>query len=121
MAHNTVPMLTDRQGKIIPQIYDPVTDSYKPLTTDVYNNIDIKTMPVKTVKRYIEGEKSQTLTFNEKMTGISVANDGLEQLKITISNVTRTIYAGEVYNADLDGFTTLTVNATDKYRIEVLA
>jgi len=121
MAYYTASMLVDKSGRPIPQIYDPITDSYKPLTTDVYSRVEVKNVPVKTVKQYYEGSSDTTLNFNESMTGVSVANDGLEHMTITINGVKRTIYAGEVYNADLDPFKSVSITAKDNYRIEVLA
>lgn len=41
MAYNTAKMITDADGKLIPQMYDPVEDVYKPLTPDAYNNINV--------------------------------------------------------------------------------
>lgn len=124
MAYNTQKMLTDVEGKPIPQLYDPTSDKFLPLTLDTYRNVMVtNTINVrdKVVKEYIEGTTDLERSFAEQMTGISVANDGVEHLNFSINGVTRTVYAGEVYNANLEPFTKLKVTAKDKFRIEVLA
>lgn len=36
MAYNTQKMLTDVEGKPIPQLYDPTSDKFLPLTLDTF-------------------------------------------------------------------------------------
>lgn len=45
MAYNTTKMLTDASGKPIPQIYDPASDKYIPLTLDIYRDVDVENFP----------------------------------------------------------------------------
>jgi hypothetical protein len=73
------------------------------------------------VEDYYEGTSNYSKTYTKPMQGISIANDGLNNLTFTINGVTRTVYSGEPYNATLKPFTQLTINATDKYRVEVLS
>lgn len=72
------------------------------------------------VQDYHEGNTNYSNTYQSSMTGVSIANDGLENLTFTISGVTRTVYPSDVYNATLQPFTTIQINAVDYYRLEVL-
>ena len=64
MAYNTKKMLTDADDKLIPQIYDTVADEFKPLSTDVYNNINVNNFPA-----------TQQVEGNVQLTGSSTALD----------------------------------------------
>lgn len=72
------------------------------------------------VEDYWEGASSTTRTFTEAMTGVSIANDGVQTLTFTINGVTRTLYPGEPYTGTLKPFTQISISATDKYRAEVM-
>lgn len=73
------------------------------------------------VEDYYEGSSNYTKTYPTPMKGISIANDGLKNLTFTINGITRTVYSGEPYNGTLKPFTQIQINATDKYRVEVLS
>jgi hypothetical protein len=73
-----------------------------------------------TVEEYWEGTSDITKTFSKPMSGVSIANDGLQELKFTINGQERTLYPGEPYNGNLKPFTQIIIKATDKYRAEVL-
>lgn len=108
MAYNTKAIITDVNGRPIPQYFDEELDQYIPLSVEP-KAVD-----------YFEGQSTITKNYSTKMNGISVSNDGTVSLAFTINMVTRTVYPGETYTAKLKPFTQLTVNATDKYRVEVL-
>jgi hypothetical protein len=97
---------------------NPFPVKVKDGNVQVTGTVDVRD---KVVKEYFEGTFDLIKTFAEPMSGISVANDGVEHLQFIVNGITRTVYAGEVYNANLDPFTSLKVVAKDKYRIEVLA
>lgn len=108
MAYNTEAILRDVNGNPIPQNYDPYFGRFSPAETELI------------AADYFEGTANITKNYNNSMRGISITNDGLENLTFTINDITRTVYAGEVYNGKLDPFTQVIVTATDKYRVEVL-
>lgn len=116
--YTSAPLLYNTAGEPIPQWLDThdKTDSpegtFKPLTKAQANN--------GIVQYYHEGDTDYIETFDIPMSGISIANDGLENLTFTVNGLTRTIYAGEVYNATLPYFTKLEITAKDKFRVEVL-
>ncbi|WP_141434376.1 hypothetical protein [Bacillus sp. 03113] len=109
MPYNTKAIITDVNGKAIPQYWDEVLDRYVPLP----NNQPI-------VEDYHEGNTNVTKNYSYQMNGVSIANDGLNNLTFIVNGVTRTVFAGEVYNGTLPPFTSITVNATDFFRMEVL-
>lgn len=108
MPYDTASLLRDAEGNIIPQKFDPELDTFVPLT------------PEGVVEDYFEGSSTVTKTYGSDMTGVSIANDGLENLTFTVNGITRTVYAGEPYNGVLKPFRSITVTATDKFRCEVL-
>lgn len=74
------------------------------------------------VEDYWEGNSNTTKTYQTNMNGISISNDGVEKLTFSINGITRTVYAGEVYTAQFkQPFTSVSVTATDLYRVEVLS
>ncbi len=118
MAYDTKFLLRDAENNIIPQYYDPETDSFKPLQGTVDVNVTNQAGIV--VEDYFEGSTTMTRNYDSDMTGVSIANDGIENLTFTVNDVTRTVYAGEPYNGTLKPFRSITVTATDKFRCEVL-
>lgn len=109
MSYNTQAILTDVNGKPIPQYFDESADQFKPL------------LPEPIVVDYFEGTSNTNKTYIDNMRGISVNNDGVNNLTFTINSITRTIYAGEGYNGIFkDTFTQVSITATDKFRVEVL-
>jgi len=68
-----------------------------------------------------EGDSDFYESYTPQVTGLSIANDGLEHLTFKIGDgVTKTVYAGEAYTGNFPPFTQLEVFATDNYRLEVL-
>jgi hypothetical protein len=119
-------------GKVAPSYFDPVSGRYERLfgvggalftkmvnLPEVLDRLD-SMLGTGTVEFYFEGDTNYSKSFSESMSGISIANDGLETLTFTINGVTRTIYPGEPYTGKLKPFKEVSVVAKDKYRLEVL-
>lgn len=108
------------RGEAIPQHFSDKIDDYEPtkgedgaLFVKVKNNV---------VEEYWEGNNNTSKNFSTTMTGVSIANDGIEKLTFTINNVSRSVYPGEVYTATFkNSFTSITITASDLYRAEVLS
>jgi hypothetical protein len=73
------------------------------------------------VEDYIEGSSNITKSYPTMMSGVSVSNDGEQNLTFTINGITRTLYPTEIYNGTLKPFNQIEIKATDKYRVEVMS
>jgi hypothetical protein len=113
------------KGRVAPQFYDETKQDYeyqKGSDGAIHMKVVNKQVILgSVVEFYYEGNSNFSKTFETTMNAVSIANDGLEILSFTINGVTRTIYPGEPYNATLRPFTQIQINATDKYRLEVLS
>ena len=72
MAYNTQKMLKDANGQYIPQIYDPNTDSFIPLTVDAYNNINVSNFPTEQSVTGTVGVSNFPATQDVQLTGSSM-------------------------------------------------
>lgn len=104
----------------IPQHFSDKADDFEP-TKGEDGSLFVK-VKSNVVEEYWEGSSNTTKNFSTPMTGVSIANDGLEKLSFTINGVTRSMYPGEVYTATYkNSFTSITITASDLYRAEVLS
>lgn len=116
------------QGEPIPQHFSDKADDFEPtkgedgsLFVKVQNNIQLVGSFVEDYWEY-NNQPSFTKTCDSEMNGISIANDGVNNLTFVVNSITRTVYPGETYNATFkQPFTQVTINATDLYRAEVLS
>jgi hypothetical protein len=115
------------KGRVAPQFYDETKQDYDyqkgsdgAIHMKVVNFPGKQTVLGSIVEFYHEGEANFSQTFQTTMNAVSIANDGLENLTFTINGTTRTVYPGETYTGILKPFTQITINASDKYRMEVL-
>lgn len=110
MAHNSKFMLTDASGKMpIPQYYDPISDSYKPLTTQgMYS-----------VKDSFEGTISITKTYTSSMRGFSIQNDSTENITFTINGLTIKLKPTEGFEDYFEPFTSVQITSNGAFRAVV--
>ena len=68
-------LLTDKKGRPIPQIWDPATGRFYPLTPDVHSNVTVKNFPEKqfvedvSVKDELEQVKAELEAIKTKLNG----------------------------------------------------
>lgn len=110
MAHNTKYMLTDATGKIpIPQYYDAISDTYKPLTNQgMYN-----------VKDSFEGTATVIKTYTSPMRGFSIQNDSAENITFTINGLTIKLKPTEGFEDYFEPFTSIQITANGAFRAMV--
>lgn len=109
MAYNTLAILRDKDGRPIPQYYDPKTDSFQPMT----NHIQL----IKTrAKEPFSGSATVTHTFTQTMKGLVITNDGDVDLTISVLGENWTVRPGEVLDEEFGDFTQVTVTTTVPFR-----
>lgn len=111
MAHNTKQMLTDAYGKLIPQFYDPVSDSYKPLNDPLQGSSVVEQ---KTQTDAVTG----TVTFSKGVQFLEIYNvDGTNQGVFNVNGINITVPAGKSFKSAFSGTprTTVTVTGSTSY------
>lgn len=71
------------------------------------------------VKDAFEGTASDTKTYQSKMRGFSIQNDGAANLTFTINGLTITVKPTEGYEDNFDPFTSVQITATGAFRAVV--
>jgi hypothetical protein len=110
MAHNTKNMLTDASGKTqIPQYFDQVADSYKPLTNQGMYSI----------RDSFENVTSITKTYTSPMRGFSIQNDSTDIITFTINGLTIKLKPTEGFEDYFEPFTSVQITANGAFRAMV--
>jgi hypothetical protein len=68
------------------------------------------------VKDYFDGSSNTTHTFSQSMHGLTISNDGENDLAITINGMNISVKSGEVFSDRFDPYTQVTVNTTGAFR-----
>lgn len=68
------------------------------------------------IKESFSGSVDQTFTFAAARKGITLSNDGSEDLTLTVNGISLVIKTGEVFEGRFDPFTSASVAGTAPYR-----
>ena len=109
--------LVRAQGVPAPQYYNEVLDQYEPITGKYGANSFIERGRI--VKDVYNGSANATRNYSENMFGMAVVNDGQAQLTVAVNAFTIIVNPGEAFDDLFDAFTSVTVTATDDYRLVV--
>lgn len=117
MSYNANSLLTDRNGKPIPQYFNPVTNRFESIEGNHGANSFIERGRI--VKDAFNGSSTVTKNYQTKMYGFAIVNDGETDLTVSINSFNIVVKSGEAFDDLFDPFTTVTVSGNSAFRAVV--
>ena len=125
MAYDTKGIVTDINKKPVPQYYNPKSDNYEVIEGSYGANRFIERGRI--IKDVVSGDSSIVKNYSSMMYGLSLvndstslANDGLDDITVTVNGMGIVIKRGEAFDDLFEPFTMLTIDAINTpYRLVV--
>lgn len=116
MSSSTKAVITDVNGRIIPQYYNPSTDAYE-AAQGSNGGLNVQEGPM---SDSWAGSATTTRTVPTSR-GIAIVNDGAGDLTVTIGSLVNTVKSKEAFKAFFNPFTSVTITTTVAYRAYTIA
>lgn len=117
MSYNANSLLTDRNGKPIPQYFNPNDNQYEVITGNHGANSFIERGRI--IKDAFNGSSTVTRNYQTKMYGFAIVNDGNSDLTVSINSFNIVVKSGESFDDLFDPFTSVTVTGNSAFRAVV--
>lgn len=117
MSYNANSLVTDRNGKPVPQYYNPKDNRYEVITGNHGANSFIERGRI--IKDAFNGSSTTIKNYPTSMYGFAIVNDGDSDLTVSINSFNIVVKSGEAFDDLFDPFTSLTVSGNSAFRAVV--
>lgn len=117
MSYNANSLLTDRNGKPIPQYFNPVTNRFESIEGSNGANSFIERGRI--IKDAFNGSSTTKKNYLTNMYGFAIVNDGDSDLTVSINSFNIVVKSGEAFDDLFDPFTSLTISGNSAFRAVV--
>ena len=115
--YNANSLLTDRNGKPVPQYFNPKTNQFEPIEGGYGANSFIERGRI--IKDAFKGSSTVTKSYPTKMYGFAIVNDGESDLTVSINAFNIVVKPSEAFDDLFDPFTSVTVTGNTAFRAVV--